>query len=98
MIVKIQDDEDLREIIPQYLSRRRDEIADMKKAMADNDMEKLRDMGHKLKGSGGGYGFDYLTEVGMIIEKAAKAADTTTLATHVQQLAEFLEQVEVVYE
>ncbi|MBF0339223.1 MAG: Hpt domain-containing protein [Nitrospirae bacterium] len=98
MIVKIQDDEDLREIIPQYLSRRRDEIADMKKALADNDMEKLRDLGHKLKGSGGGYGFDYLTEAGMAIEKAAKVADTTALATHVQQLAEFLEQVEVVYE
>ncbi|MBF0539723.1 MAG: Hpt domain-containing protein [Nitrospirae bacterium] len=96
MIVKV--DEDLRDIVPQYLSKRRDEIEDMKKALSENDMEKLRVTGHKLKGSGGGYGFDYLTDVGTAIETAAKASDKQELTRQLQLLADFLEQLEVVYE
>ncbi|MBF0316676.1 MAG: Hpt domain-containing protein [Nitrospirae bacterium] len=96
MIVKV--DEELSGIVPQYLSKRRDEIDDMKKALSESDMEGLRVIGHKLKGSGGGYGFDYLTEVGKAIEVAAKASDAQEIVRQVQLLEEFLDQVEVVYE
>ncbi|MBF0344836.1 MAG: Hpt domain-containing protein [Nitrospirae bacterium] len=96
IVVKV--DEELKDIVPDYLSKMRVDIKLIKSGLSENDMEKIRVVGHQLKGSGGGYGFDYITEVGMAIEKAAKASDAQEILKQVQLFTNFLDQVEVVYE
>ena len=51
-----------------------------------------------MKGAGGGYGFDYITQVGRLIEAAAKENDSEKVLQCVADLSEFIDHVEVVFE
>jgi hypothetical protein len=51
-----------------------------------------------MKGSGGGYGFDAITEFGATLEAAAKNANVAVVSDTLTALAEFLDTVEVVFE
>jgi len=65
-------DEDLQDLIPGYLENRRKDAEELQKALARSDFEVIRVLGHKMKGSGGGYGFDEISEIGRALEDAAK--------------------------
>ena len=95
-IIVLVDDEDILELIPDYLDTRREELPVLRNALAQDDFETLRGFGHKLKGSGGGYGLDRISEIGSNMETCAKAGDVTALAREIDGLADFLERVEVV--
>ena len=51
-----------------------------------------------MKGAGGGYGFDYISEIGVAIEVAAKEKNTEDIRNWVNELSAYLEKVEVVYD
>ena len=51
--------------------------------------------GHKLKGAGGGHGFDMLTELGAAIEEAAVRQDAGGAGSKVDALARYLERVQL---
>jgi hypothetical protein len=50
-----------------------------------------------MKGDGGGFGFDQISEIGAVIERAAKLEDCLTIEQHIVQLEDFLKSVSVVY-
>lgn len=91
-------DEDLEELVPQYLENRREDLEMMQAAIATGDYETVRSLGHQMKGSGGGYGFDVITEIGISLEVAAKLNDLENIRKWLSELAELLETVEVIYE
>ncbi|SDM29131.1 Hpt domain-containing protein [Halarsenatibacter silvermanii] len=91
-------DEDLKELIPMFLENRRQNIEDLQKLLAEKNYEEIEKLGHKIKGSGGGYGFDRVTELGRDIEEAAAAEDHSSLQKSIEELAEYMEGVEIVYE
>jgi HPt (histidine-containing phosphotransfer) domain-containing protein len=62
-----------------------------------NSFGEIRSLGHRMKGAGGSFGFDDISEIGEIIEKAALAADKETISSSVLQLSNYLERVVVVY-
>ncbi len=86
-------DSDLREIIPGFLDHRRDDITTMDEAVEEGDFETIRVLGHDMKGSGGGYGFDGITDIGQSLEQAAKDQDQTGIRKLVQELANYVERV-----
>ena len=49
-----------------------------------------------MKGAGGGYGFDPITDIGAAIERAALAADSKVIQAGIEQLADYLARVDVV--
>ena len=51
-----------------------------------------------MKGAGGSYGFDAITDIGKSLEQAAIAKDSGVIKKSVQELAAYLNRVEVVYE
>lgn len=57
----------------------------------------LQRLGHRLKGEGGGYGFDDISAIGARMEEAAKEADVPKISVEVEALAVYLDRVEVVY-
>jgi len=57
-------DSDLEDLIPGFLSNRRKELVSLKQANTEGKAETIRSIGHSLKGVGGGYGFDVLSEIG----------------------------------
>jgi HPt (histidine-containing phosphotransfer) domain-containing protein len=95
MIVYV--DRELEDIIPVFLSNRRKDLAALRTALADKDFETIRVLGHRMKGDGGGYGFDRITEIGGAMELAAARRDYPALDRHVEDLDTFLTRVEVVY-
>lgn len=94
----VSGDPELATLIPFFLDNRRKDVCIIKQAMAHADYERIRIMGHSIKGSGGGYGFDTITELGAQIESAATARDRTKITQALELLREYLERVQVVYE
>lgn len=91
-------DEDLEDLIPGFLNNRRKDIEAMRSALKEGDFEKIRSLGHSMKGAGGGYGFDLITDIGRDLEISAREGDVEKINQKVDTLARFLESVEVVYE
>ena len=91
----IQVDAELADILPAYLEHSREQLAGLPALLAAGDFDALRVIGHKLRGSGGGYGLDLMTEIGERMENSAKAKDKPALAAQTAELKEFLDNVEV---
>jgi len=91
-------DEDFRDLIPGYLENRRKDITEILAALDHSDFETIRFLGHKMKGSGGGYGFDGITEIGGACEEAAKQSGAREVREQVNRLQAYLENVEVVFQ
>jgi len=88
----------LQGLLPRFLANRELDIATLKTALANNDFETFRALGHKLKGSGGGYGFDALSDLGGRMEIAAAASpDAAVLAALLAEYEDYMARVEVVF-
>lgn len=90
-------DEDLAEIAPGYLENRIKDLEELPRALAEGNFQTLRVLGHRMKGSGAGYGFDGISEIGRAIEDAAKVEDGVGVERGIADLAAYLQRLEVVY-
>ncbi len=91
-------DNDLADLIPGYLANRKKDIVAIFAALEKKDLDAIRIIGHSMKGSGGGYGFDTITDIGMLMEKAAKEGRDEDIRLQVNRLENYLCQVEIVYD
>jgi len=85
-------------LIPKFMANRKKETVSMQQALDAQDFETVRTISHGIKGAGGSYGFDRITEFGAAIERAAKAADAETISREIPLLAAYLDRVAIVYE
>ncbi len=90
-------DPDLEDLIPGFLDNRHADVAKLTSLVAQNAYAEIRLIGHSMKGVGGGYGFDPITDIGGAIERAALAEDGDTIRQCTQQLADYLARIEVVF-
>lgn len=95
--ILVQIDPDLQDIVPGFLDNRRNDILTIRSAIPRGDFEAIRMLGHRLKGDGGGYGFEAISEMGAVIEQAAARQDTQALLQQTQAIEDYLNRVEVVY-
>ena len=91
-------DPDLEPIVPRFFELRHENLQAISAGLAAEDFTALAWIGHSMKGSGAGYGFDYITELGRSIEQAAKAQDADGISANAAQLAAYLQRVEVVFD
>ncbi len=96
--ITVSVDADLEDLIPGFLENRSADIDKLRQALAASDFAVIQSTGHNLKGVGGGYGFEHMSELGAGIENAAKQQDLETATTLTDQLADYLQRVEIVYE
>ena len=82
--------ESLRELIPDYLANRRNDLVTLATALENRDFRRAKIIGHGMKGSGGGYGFPAITEIGRILEKSANEEDAAGVAEQIAHLEECL--------
>jgi HPt (histidine-containing phosphotransfer) domain-containing protein len=95
---KVKVDKDLEDLIPTYMSNRRKELEALRAALAAADFERLRQLGHRMRGVGNSYGFDDVTDLGKLIEDGARAGDKAGLEKHIAQYGDYLSRVEIAYE
>jgi HPt (histidine-containing phosphotransfer) domain-containing protein len=91
-------DAELEELIPLFLENTRKELDAMKASLDSEDFETLRRLGHSTKGAAFGYGFEGMGNIGLQIEDAAKAGSTSQAKVLVEELANYIDSVEIVYE
>jgi histidine phosphotransfer protein HptB len=96
--ITVQLDPDIQDLVPGFLENRRKDVQTIRGALAKADFASIIVLGHTMKGDGGGYGFDTITEIGAFIETAAKQKSAERVQQGVERLAEFLERVQVVYQ
>ncbi len=95
--ITVRVDAELEEITPGYLENRRKDVGSMLQALEQEDYEAIRVLGHSMKGSGGGFGFDRITRLGSALEQAAKEKDSESIRKWLRDLSTYLDRVEVVY-
>ena len=95
---KVYIDPDLEFLIPQFLENREEDIKNLEKLLEESKFEQIRIIGHSMKGSGGGYGFDYLTQIGSQIEKHAELKNREEIEKLIRDLKDYLSNIEIVYE
>jgi HPt (histidine-containing phosphotransfer) domain-containing protein len=95
LIVKV--DRELEDLIPLFMDTRKRDMEGLAKGLAASDFAALRVIGHGMKGSGGAFGFQIVTDIGAIIEASALKNDAATIEKQFTQLREYLARVEVQY-
>ena len=95
--VTVSIDSDLEELVPGFLENRRKDAATLARAVQTQDVKTVRLLGHRMKGDGGGYGFDAISIMGAALEQAAAREDRDAIRRHIAELADFLARVTVVY-
>ncbi len=66
---------DLEGIVPTFLGNREKDVRTLRDALIKHDFRTVQTIGHRMKGDGGGFGFDRITEIGAAMERAAKLED-----------------------
>ncbi len=94
----IQVDSDLEDLIPGFLENRHRDITAIFDALGRKDYDAIAKAGHTMKGVGGGYGFDAITDIGDAIEQAAKQKDPVKIKHCLNQLSNYLQCIEIVFE
>lgn len=79
-------------LVPQYLASKEKQIEAARAALASRDFGPIRRFGHNLKGTGRGYGFLPIEEMGREIERAAAEADPARIADQLDQLQRFVNE------
>lgn len=82
-------------LIPSFLDNRRDDISTIRDALARQDYGTIRLLGHRMKGDGGSYGLDRITEIGAALEEAAAGPDVEGIRRSLDDLSDFVTRLEV---
>lgn len=90
-------DPDLADLIPGFLDNRRRDVATLQVLAAAGGFAEIRRLGHSMKGAGGGYGFDAISDIGGAIEHAALAADAAGIVQQIERLADYLARIDLVF-
>ena len=95
--VTVSIDPDLEALVPGFLENRRKDAATLARAVRSSDARIVRLLGHRMKGDGGGYGFEEISRIGEALEDAARREDWKVIAEKTEALTAFLALVDVVY-
>ena len=95
--VMVAIDPDLQDLVPGFLENRRKDAAALDRALQAKDLRTVRLLGHRMKGDGGGYGFQEISRIGHALEQAAIREDWNIIRQETAGLTIFLAQVDVVY-
>jgi signal transduction histidine kinase/DNA-binding response OmpR family regulator len=87
----------MEDVVPAYLDKRKAEVPLYTAALAGRDFDAMKKMAHKMKGTGAGYGFPMLTELGASIEKASIDRDLAQIQDCINRFELYLGSVELKY-
>ncbi|MFO0699899.1 MAG: Hpt domain-containing protein [Nitrospira sp.] len=95
--IRVEISSDLEDIVPTFLENRKKDLQRLQAAVASQDFATLQTLGHRMKGDGGGYGFDAISAIGARLETAAKQQDLPLSEQLIAELEDFLNRVIVLY-
>jgi HPt (histidine-containing phosphotransfer) domain-containing protein len=96
-MIRVEIDRELMPVVPEYLENRFLDCAEIERLLASGGMEYIQIMGHRMKGSGGSFGFDEISAIGEALEFAARVPDAEGVRSAVVRLETYLALVSVAY-
>ncbi|HEY9159080.1 Hpt domain-containing protein [Candidatus Binatus sp.] len=96
--VIVEVDESLSDLIPGFLTHKRADIITIFDANARRDYAEIGRIAHRIKGEGGSYGFETMTEMGRSLEQAAALHDDGAVVTLARQLLNYMDRLEIVFQ
>ena len=88
----------LADLIPVFLQNCRKNAITMLDALDRGDFETVEILGHGMRGAGGSYGFQAITDIGAALEQAAESADNDASRKWVGELSRYLDRVEIIFD
>jgi CheY-like chemotaxis protein len=81
----------LQELIPKYLSDKKRDSASIPDLVLKRDFDRIRTLGHNMKGTGTSYGFPEISRIGAALETCAKGREHEALLRSAEELSNFIE-------
>jgi CheY-like chemotaxis protein len=88
----------IADLVPGFLQNRRRDVAAILSALDRGDFATIGKLGHGMRGIGGSYGFQAITDIGAALEAAAASADADAVRKWAADLGAYLDLVEVVFD
>ena len=79
-----------------FLQNGRQNVIVMLGALDRGDFKTVEFLGHGLRGAGGMFGFQAITDIGAELQQAAESADTDASRKWVGELSSYLDRVETI--
>jgi CheY-like chemotaxis protein/HPt (histidine-containing phosphotransfer) domain-containing protein len=90
----LADDPDMKELIAQFTRQLPQSVGELQRQLDQGNLEELARITHRMKGAGGGYGFNQITELAATAEKAIKeSAPLESITGRVNDLIELIRRV-----
>ena len=96
--IVVHTDEDLAELVPGFLDHKREDVGSLLAAAENGDCAAISRLGHQMKGEGGSFGLDAISEIGQALEAAAHTSDLKAVRRLASELASYLDRVVIVYQ
>jgi HPt (histidine-containing phosphotransfer) domain-containing protein len=88
-------DAQIAALVPRFLANRAADVAKIRAALAGADFETIRGAAHRMKGSGGGYGFPEISRLGAAMEEGARQRDAASIGELVANLEAYLARIDI---
>ncbi|MFQ5672143.1 MAG: Hpt domain-containing protein [Nitrospinales bacterium] len=89
---------DLKTLIPKYLNNRQKDIRSILENLDQGNFEAIRNIGHMMNGSGRGYGFNRISQIGVALEQGGQESNSGKIRKSTDELADYLNRIEIVFE
>jgi len=96
-VLTVQVEKDMEALVQRFLARKRGDLDRLRGALATDDFETMRRIGHDLKGSGEAFGFPELSGFGAEIERAATSSNGHALREQLTAVEQFLSHLRVTF-
>lgn len=83
--------------IPQFLLATRNEVAILREACSLGSLDRVRGIARRLRGSAGENNIPAIVELANVLDQAARNEDLTGVGRVIEELAEYVEHVQVTY-
>jgi HPt (histidine-containing phosphotransfer) domain-containing protein len=92
-MVQFQVEPDLLDLVPEYLQKRRQELAQVSELLRNKDFATLKRIGHQMKGNAALFGLGFLGEKGAELEGAARSEQEELILKVCQDMKRFIDEV-----
>jgi HPt (histidine-containing phosphotransfer) domain-containing protein len=87
-------DPDIQDLVPKFLENQKAHAALILELAASGDFDSARRIAHNMKGTGKGYGFSVISDLGSSIEQAASRSAADEIDKLANELSRYLASVQ----
>ena len=88
-------DHEVLALIPNFMQHREEELKELDSLIAQQDYNAIANIGHRLAGNAGSYGFYEMGTMGAALEREAKAHNLTQIKDIAAQLRLHINDIEI---